>query len=177
MLCHLHTLFCCQQTCFEDLDHHKRFAEFPVTVLFPLDMSFRSIVRDVRESFGSLSRRSLEVRISGLPGLSGGHHRGKSVGSVSDLRDRPVVVDQSRWVGLPPELLRDVMRRLEEGESNWPSRKNVVACAAVCGTWREICKDIVLSPEFCGKLTFPVSLKQVTIKSRCQGWNVADLCY
>ncbi|XP_035822545.1 tubby-like F-box protein 12 isoform X1 [Zea mays] len=52
------------------------------------------------------------------------------------------------------------MRRLEEGESNWPSRKNVVACAAVCGTWREICKDIVLSPEFCGKLTFPVSLKQ-----------------
>jgi tubby and related proteins len=137
-------------------------------------MSFRSIVRDVRESFGSLSRRSLEVRISGL---SGGHHRGKSVGSVSDLRDTPVVVDQSRWVGLPPELLRDVMRRLEEGESNWPSRKNVVACAAVCGTWREICKDIVLSPEFCGKLTFPVSLKQVTIKSRWQGWNVADLCY
>jgi tubby and related proteins len=137
-------------------------------------MSFRSIVRDVRESFGSLSRRSLEVRISGLPG---GHHRGKSVGSVSDLRDTPVVVDQSRWVGLPPELLRDVMRRLEEGESNWPSRKNVVACAAVCGTWREICKDIVLSPEFCGKLTFPVSLKQVTIKSRWQGWNVADLCY
>ncbi|KAG0522033.1 hypothetical protein BDA96_07G002500 [Sorghum bicolor] len=119
-------------------------------------MSFRSIVRDVSESFGSLSRRSFEVRISGLPGLSG-HHRGKSVGSLSD---RPVVVDQSRWVGLPPELLRDVMKRLEEGESNWPSRKNVVACAAVCGTWREICKDIVLSPEFCGKLTFPVSLKQ-----------------
>ena len=136
-------------------------------------MSFRSIVRDVRESFGSLSRRSFEVRISGLPGLSG-HHRGKSVGSLSD---RPVVVDQSRWVGLPPELLRDVMKRLEEGESNWPSRKNVVACAAVCGTWREICKDIVLSPEFCGKLTFPVSLKQVTIEFYYQGWKVADLCY
>ncbi|CAO2190192.1 unnamed protein product [Urochloa humidicola] len=122
-------------------------------------MSFHSIVRDVRESFGSLSRRSFEVRISGLPGL--GHHRGKSVGSLSNLHDRHIVVDQSRWVGLPPELLRDVIKRLEEGESNWPSRKDVVACAAVCGTWREICKDIVLSPEFCGKLTFPVSLKQL----------------
>jgi hypothetical protein len=144
-----------------------------VVAHFPLDMSFRSIVRDVRESFGSLSRRSFEVRISGLPGLSG-HHRGKSVGFLSD---RSVVVDQSRWVGLPPELLRDVMKRLEEGESNWPSRKNVVACAAVCGTWREICKDIVLSPEFCGKLTFPVSLKQVTIEFCYQGWKVADLCY
>jgi tubby and related proteins len=123
-------------------------------------MSFRNIVRDVRESFGSLSRRSFEVGISGLPGLSG-HHRGKSVGSLSELRDRPVVVDQSRWVGLPPELLRGVMKRLEEGESTWPSRKDVVACASVCGTWREICKDIVRSPEFCGKLTFLVSLKQV----------------
>lgn len=126
---------------------------------FPLEMSFRSIVRDVRESFGSLSRRGFEVRISGLPGLSG-HHRGKSVGSLSELRDRPLVVDQSEWVGLPPELLRDVMKRLEEGESTWPSRKDVVACAAVCRAWREICKDIVQSPEFCGKLTFPVSLKQ-----------------
>jgi len=121
-------------------------------------MSFHSIIRDVRESFGSLSRRSFEVRISGLPGL--GHHRGKSVGSVSNLHDGPIVVDQSRWVGLPPELLRDVMKRLEEGESTWPSRRDVVACAAVCGTWREICKDIVPSPEFGGMLTFPVSLKQ-----------------
>ncbi|KAL5231125.1 hypothetical protein ABZP36_029901 [Zizania latifolia] len=122
-------------------------------------MSFRSIVRDARESFGSLSRRSSEVRISGLPGLPG-HHRGKSIGYLNELRDRPVVVDQSSWVGLPSELLRDVMKRLEEGESTWPSRKDVVACAAVCRTWREICKDIVQSPELCGKLTFPVSLKQ-----------------
>lgn len=143
----------------EDLGHAAS-GESLVAVHFSQGMSFRSVVRDVRDSFGSLSRRSFEVRISGLPGLSG-HHRGKSLGSLSELRDRPVVVDQSRWVGLPPELLRDVMKRLEEGESNWPSRKDVVACAAVCRTWREICKDIVQSPEICGKLTFPVSLKQV----------------
>ncbi|CBI18204.3 unnamed protein product, partial [Vitis vinifera] len=40
-----------------------------------------------------------------------------------------------RWAGLPPELLRDVIKR-------------------------EMCKEIVKSPEFSGKLTFPISLKQ-----------------
>ncbi|KAL6844233.1 hypothetical protein ACP4OV_025906 [Aristida adscensionis] len=114
-------------------------------------MSFRSIVRDLRESFGNISKRRFEVRI---------HHRGKSLGSSSDLQDRAVVIQPSRWASLPPELLRDVMKRLEEDESSWPSRKDVVACASVCRTWRDMCKDIVRSPELCAKLTFPVSLKQ-----------------
>lgn len=117
-------------------------------------MSFRSIVRDVRDGFGSLSRRSFEVR---LPG----HLRGKSHGSVHELREPPIVIQNSPWAGLPPELLRDVIKRLEASESTWPARKNVVACASVCRSWREMCKEIVMNPEFCGKLTFPVSLKQV----------------
>lgn len=117
-------------------------------------MSFRSIVNDVRDSFGSLSRRSFNVR---LPG----HHRGKSHGSFHDTNDQPLVVQNSRWANLPPELLFDVIRRLEESENTWPGRKHVVACAAVCRSWRSMCKEIVKSPEFCGKLTFPVSLKQV----------------
>ncbi|XP_068321043.1 tubby-like F-box protein 8 isoform X2 [Pyrus communis] len=116
-------------------------------------MSFRSIVRDVRDGFGSLSRRSFEVR---LPG----HHRGKSHGSVHEVHDQPLVIQNSRWASLPPELLRDVIKRLEASESTWPSRKHVVACAAVCRSWREMCKEIVRSPEFCGKITFPVALKQ-----------------
>ncbi|CAJ1963574.1 unnamed protein product [Sphenostylis stenocarpa] len=116
-------------------------------------MSFRSIVRDVRDSFGSLSRRSFDVRLTG-------HHRGKSQGSVQDLHDQPLVIQNSRWASLPPELLFDIIRRLEESENTWPSRKHVVACAAVCQSWRNMCKEIVKSPEFCGKLTFPVSLKQ-----------------
>ncbi|KAH7525120.1 hypothetical protein FEM48_Zijuj06G0191400 [Ziziphus jujuba var. spinosa] len=116
-------------------------------------MSFRSIVRDVRDGFGSLSRRSFEVR---LPG----HHRGKSHGSVHELHEPPLVIQNSRWAGLPPELLRDVIKRLEASESAWPARKHVVACAAVCRSWREMCKEIVRSPEFSGKITFPVSLKQ-----------------
>ncbi|KQJ85450.1 tubby-like F-box protein 7 [Brachypodium distachyon] len=122
-------------------------------------MSFRRMVRDFRESFGNLSRRNFEVKISSIPGLSG-HLRGKSLESSSELHDSLVVIQQSSWASLPPELLRDVMKRLEEDDSNWPSRKDVVACASVCTTWREMCKDIVRNPEFCGKLTFPVSLKQ-----------------
>ncbi|CAA6660536.1 unnamed protein product [Spirodela intermedia] len=107
-------------------------------------MSFRSILSDVRDSIGSFSRRrGIEVRISGLSG----HHRGKSQVSADEFPG-----------GLA--LLRDVIKRLEESESSWPSRKHVVACAAVCTAWREMCKEIVSGPEFCGKLTFPVSLKQ-----------------
>lgn len=117
-------------------------------------MSFRSIVRDVRDGFGSLSRRSFEVRLSG-------HIRGKSHGSVHELHDPPIVIQNSKWASLPPELLRDVIKRLEASESTWPARKHVVACAAVCRSWRDMCKEIVRSPELSGKLTFPVSLKQV----------------
>ncbi|KAJ6820903.1 tubby-like F-box protein 14 [Iris pallida] len=116
-------------------------------------MSFRSIVRDVREGFGSLSRRSFEVRLAG-------HCRGRSHAAVHELQDQALVIQQSCWANLPPELLRDVIKRLEASESTWPSRKHVVACASVCQAWREMCKEIVRSPEFCGKLTFPVSLKQ-----------------
>ncbi|KAF8411628.1 hypothetical protein HHK36_004186 [Tetracentron sinense] len=116
-------------------------------------MSFRSIVRDVRDGFGSLSRRSFEVRFPG-------HHRGKSQGSVHELHDQPLITQHSCWARLPPELLRDVVKRLEASESTWPTRKHVVACAAVCRSWRAMCKEIVKSPESCGKFTFPVSLKQ-----------------
>ncbi|KAJ0247528.1 Tubby-like F-box protein 10 [Hirschfeldia incana] len=117
-------------------------------------MSFRSIVQDLRDGLGSLSRRSFDFRL---------HHKGKSQGSCeySSSRDlSPLIVQTSRWANLPPELLLDVIRRLEESESTWPARKHVVACASVCRSWRAMCQEIVLSPEICGKLTFPVSLKQ-----------------
>lgn len=111
----------------------------------------------MRDGFGSLSRRSFDVR------LSGHHSRGKSQGSINDLNDNhaSLIVQNSRWANLPPELLFDVIKRLEESESTWPARKHVVACAAVCRSWRSMCKEIVRTPESCGKLTFPVSLKQV----------------
>ncbi|KAJ8541506.1 hypothetical protein K7X08_002322 [Anisodus acutangulus] len=111
-------------------------------------MSFRSIARDIRDSIGNLSmRRSFD-------------NRGKSQSAVHELHDHIIVIQSSCWAGLPPELLRDVIKRLEASESTWPARKHVVACAAVCRSWREMCKEIVQRPEFCGKLTFPISLKQ-----------------
>ncbi|CAK9157289.1 unnamed protein product [Ilex paraguariensis] len=116
-------------------------------------MSFRSIVRDVRDGFGSLSRRSFDIRLSS-------HHRGKSHSSFHELTDQPLVVQNSRWANLPPDLLYDVIRRLEDSESTWPARKHVVACAGVCKSWRRMCKEIVRGPELCGKVTFLVSLKQ-----------------
>ncbi|KAL1543720.1 Tubby-like F-box protein 8 [Salvia divinorum] len=116
-------------------------------------MSFRSLARDLRDSIGSFSTRTFDLRLHT-------HHRGKSHGAVHELHDQPEVIQTSCWAGLPPELLRDVIKRLEESESTWPARKHMVACGAVCQSWREMCKEIVQCPEFCGKLTFPISLKQ-----------------
>uniref|UniRef100_A0A7N0R8Z0 Tubby C-terminal domain-containing protein n=1 Tax=Kalanchoe fedtschenkoi TaxID=63787 RepID=A0A7N0R8Z0_KALFE len=117
-------------------------------------MLFRSIVSEVKDSFGRLMRRSFDVRI----------FIGKPHGSVhQQLHEQSEVVQNSRWANnLPPELLLDVMKRLEESESTWPARKYVVACTAFCRSRRIVmCKEIVRSPEFCGKLTFPVSLKHL----------------
>ncbi|VFQ68627.1 unnamed protein product [Cuscuta campestris] len=88
----------------------------------------------LRKGFDVRSQRTIRVEIDGLK--------------------------QSCWANMPPELLRDVLKRLESSESNWPSRSSVVSCAGVCRSWREIMKEIVKPPEICGKLTFPISLKQ-----------------
>ncbi|KAG8370053.1 hypothetical protein BUALT_Bualt14G0077600 [Buddleja alternifolia] len=64
------------------------------------------------------------------------------------------------WANLPPELLREVLLKVEESESKWPARKHVVACAGVCKSWREVMKEIVKAPELSGRITFPISVKQ-----------------
>lgn len=71
--------------------------------------------------------------------------------------------NQSQWTNLPPELLFDILRRVEESEASWPDRAVVVFCASVCRSWRHIINEIVKTPEQCGRLTFPISLKQVLI--------------
>ncbi|PWA74752.1 tubby-like protein [Artemisia annua] len=112
-------------------------------------MSFKSILQDMKGEFGSISRK-------------GFGSRSRSLRVVEDRSD--VVVDafkQSCWANMPPELLRDVLMRIEESEGVWPVRKNVVSCAGVCRNWREVMKEIVKIPEVSGKLTFPISLKQM----------------
>lgn len=99
----------------------------------------------MQDEFGSISRKGFRSR----------SHR--------VVQDCTVTIDalrQSCWANMPPELLRDVLMRIEESDSDWRPRKNVVACAGVCRSWREIMKEIVKTPEVSGKLTFPISLKQ-----------------
>ncbi|XP_028804203.1 tubby-like F-box protein 3 isoform X3 [Neltuma alba] len=118
-------------------------------------MSFRSIIQDIKGEFGSISRKGFEVKF--------GYGMRSRSQSYRDAGDHVMVADglrQSCWANMPPELLRDVLMRIEASEDTWPARKHVVACASVCRSWREIMKEIVKSPELSGKLTLPISLKQ-----------------
>ncbi|KAL3840299.1 hypothetical protein ACJIZ3_024890 [Penstemon smallii] len=71
-----------------------------------------------------------------------------------------VTVQQGQWANLPPELLLDIIGRVEANETTWPARRAVVSCAAVCKSWREITREVIRTPEECGLLTLPFSLKQ-----------------
>ncbi|XP_074268333.1 tubby-like F-box protein 3 [Silene latifolia] len=116
-------------------------------------MSIRSILHDMKEELGSISRKGFDVK------LGNGFRSRSNQGVQSSV----VAVDafvQSCWANMPPELLRDVLMRIEASESTWPLRRNVVACAGVCKNWRDIMKEVVKVPEVSGKLTFPISLKQ-----------------
>ncbi|PNY05255.1 tubby-like F-box protein 5-like [Trifolium pratense] len=69
-------------------------------------------------------------------------------------------IQQGQWANLPPELLLDIIRRVEESETSWPERAVVVYCASVCKSWRSVTKEIIKNLQQCGKITFPISLKQ-----------------
>lgn len=114
-------------------------------------MSFKSIIVDVRGEIDSISRNSLWSRSSRAV-------HDNSVTTESTMEDG--ASKQSCWEQLPPELLRDVLIKIEEDET-WPTRKNVVACAGVCKTWRATTREIVRTPEISKKITFPISMKQV----------------
>ncbi|PSS30831.1 Tubby-like F-box protein [Actinidia chinensis var. chinensis] len=116
-------------------------------------MSFKSIVRELREmkdGIESISKR----------GLEGKHWRHRTRSHIAPDVAPPGPTEQGQWANLPPELLLDIIRRVEESETSWPARTVIVFCASVCKSWRDITKEIVKTPEECGKLTFPISLKQ-----------------
>ncbi|KAL7614058.1 hypothetical protein Lser_V15G07259 [Lactuca serriola] len=117
-------------------------------------MSFKNIVRELKEMrdvIGSMSRRGVE-----------GKHWRNCTRSSHIAPDVPLLesTTEGQWAHLPPELLLDIIRRVEESETSWPARTVVVYCASVCKPWRDITKEIVKTPEECGRLTFPISLKQ-----------------
>lgn len=128
-------------------------------------MSFKSLIQDMRGELGSISRKGFDVRF--------GYGRSRSQRVVQDTSVPVDAFKQSCWANMPPELLRDVLMRIELSEDTWPSRKNVVSCAGVCRNWREIVKEIVKVPEVSSKLTFPISLKQVHFLFF---YFISDLC-
>lgn len=119
-------------------------------------MSFKHVVRELREmkdGIGSMSRRVGERKL----------WHSRTMSHISpDLASTTHVIQQGQWANLPPELLFDIIERVEESEASWPVRKSVVFCASVCKSWRDVTKEIVKTPEECGRLTFPISLKQVS---------------
>jgi hypothetical protein len=70
--------------------------------------------------------------------------------------------EEDRWARLLPELVAEVVRRVEaSGGERWPARKDVVSCASVCRRWRDVATTVLRPLPESGKITFPASLKQV----------------
>jgi tubby and related proteins len=73
---------------------------------------------------------------------------------------------EERWATLLPELLSDVLLRVEaSGAEQWPARKDIVSFACVCRWWRKAAVSVVRPPAESAKITFPSSLKQVMTKA------------
>ncbi|KAI3514279.1 hypothetical protein L1887_12599 [Cichorium endivia] len=109
-------------------------------------MSFKSLLQD---EFGSICSKVFGSRLKSQFVVD----HSTSMEAIDDA-------EQSCWANMPPDLLKDILMRIEVSEPNWPSRKNVVSCAGVCRSWRKNMKEIVKCPQLSGKLTFPISLKQ-----------------
>ncbi|KAL7155315.1 hypothetical protein ABFS83_03G066800 [Erythranthe nasuta] len=121
-------------------------------------MQFKSMFRDSKGRNGKDKKPKQRTENKfGLGNIN--FHSAPDESSSSSSSSYPLC-HESMWANLPPELLLDIIGRLEANETTWPARKAVVACASVCKSWREITKEIVKTPEECGLLTFPMSLKQ-----------------
>ncbi|KAL3514662.1 hypothetical protein ACH5RR_027379 [Cinchona calisaya] len=119
-------------------------------------MSFKSMIRELR---GISNGRESNLRKQGDKKCVLG--RGRShIAPECPPSSVSTSVQQSQWANLPSELLLDIIRRVESSDTSWPARRDVVVCAAVCRSWREVTKEVVRTPEQCGLLTFPMSLKQ-----------------
>ncbi|AES59650.2 tubby-F-box-like protein [Medicago truncatula] len=115
-------------------------------------MPFKSIVREIKEmkeGIGNMYIRDVETKHT--------HRHGKS--HIAPECSSPISLS-SQWANLPPELLLDIIQRVEASETTWPSLRALVACASVCRLWRDITKGVVKTLEQCGWITFPISLKQ-----------------
>ncbi|XP_059292932.1 tubby-like F-box protein 5 [Lycium ferocissimum] len=112
-----------------------------------MEMSFKSIVRKLRE-------------MKDGKGAERKHQRNRTRSQIVPHVALSDAIEQGQWANLPPKVLLDIICRVEESEASWPARSVMVSCASVCKSWRKITKEIIKTPEECGKPTFPISLKQ-----------------
>ncbi|THU60719.1 hypothetical protein C4D60_Mb07t15720 [Musa balbisiana] len=68
--------------------------------------------------------------------------------------------EEERWSTILPELLGEIVRRVESSDRQWPLRKSLVSCACVCRRWRQVTTGVVGPPRDTGTITFAASLKQ-----------------
>ncbi|CAI8609146.1 unnamed protein product [Vicia faba] len=106
-------------------------------------MSLKSIVSELKEIKNRISK------------LCGGGSKSDVVTDVTPTEP----IQQGQWASLPPELLSDIIHRLEESETSWPERTVLIFCASVCKSWRSVTKEIIKTPQQRGLITFPISLK------------------
>lgn len=82
----------------------------------------------------------------------------------NDVVGKSGLDNSGMWAGMLPELLGEIIQRVEVSEEQWPQRQNVVACGCVCKQWRKATKDVVdkasVHPQ-AAKITFPSCLKKV----------------
>jgi len=113
----------------------------------------------MKDGIGNMYRRGVETKHMHRHGKS--HIAPECSSPISLSAPTTPSSSQSQWANLPPELLLDIIQRVEATETTWPSRCALVACASVCRLWRDITKGVVKTLEQCGWITFPISLKQV----------------
>ena len=127
-------------------------------------------LQDTKGGIGSISRRSFDPksflfqrRWSHNAFYHGSSRKAEGLQCKEEEKEEEAQEDQRCWGNMPPDLLRDIIQRVEDSASVWPSRKDVVSCAAVSKAWREVTIDLVKPPELSGKFTFPISVKQVSL--------------
>ncbi|RWW84751.1 hypothetical protein BHE74_00006609 [Ensete ventricosum] len=87
------------------------------------------------------------------------HEGGGEAGTAEEEKEEGE--EEGRWGRMLPELLGEIVRRVEAGGERWPQRRDFVACAGACRRWREAARAIARPPCETGSITFPSSIKEV----------------
>ncbi|KAG6500317.1 hypothetical protein ZIOFF_040160 [Zingiber officinale] len=111
-------------------------------------------------------RKALLSRVASLSKFNGDEAAGTAAaneiegGDVDGVAASPGEEDGDRWARMLPELIGEIVRRVEATGDRWPFRKDVVSCACLCRRWREVTIGTVRPLPESGKITFPSSLKE-----------------